>query len=184
MSTERPLQDSDDATINDTQKRDFGKLENGGDFDLDKSKEEGLGSNGVIGPGKPERTMVTLEPEDDPKQLPLARKWLAVLTISSAALCVTCTSSIVSEFVSWTVCNMGRCLYHVGGGGGGRRSTRFPCFKGGCDLGYKLIRRRPRMWASPAWAFVGVLWTKPCISCFLHHLLDIFLAGRLCAEYW
>lgn len=98
MSTERPLKDSDDATINDTRKRDSGKLENGGDFDRDTSKEEGLGSNGVAGAGKPERTMVTLEPEDDPKQLPLARKWLAVLTISSAALCVTCTSSIVSGF--------------------------------------------------------------------------------------
>lgn len=98
MSTRRPLQDSDDATISDAQKRDSGKLENGGDFDRDSPKEEELGSDGVAGAGKPERAMVTLEPEDDPKQLPLARKWLAVLTISSAALCVTCTSSIVSVF--------------------------------------------------------------------------------------
>jgi len=121
--TERPLQDSDDVTINDVQKRDSGKLEKGGDFGRDSSKEEGLGSNSVAGAaGNPKRTMVTLEPEDDPKQLPLARKWLAVLTISSAALCVTCTSSIVS------------------GGGGGRRSTRLSCFKRGCNIGCKSFR--------------------------------------------
>lgn len=36
---------------------------------------------------------VTLGPEDDPQQLPLLRRWLAVVTISCASVCVTCTSS-------------------------------------------------------------------------------------------
>ncbi|THH05837.1 hypothetical protein EW146_g9793 [Bondarzewia mesenterica] len=39
---------------------------------------------------------VTLEPEDDPQQLPLFRRWLAVITISSASVCVTCASSAAS----------------------------------------------------------------------------------------
>ena len=38
---------------------------------------------------------VTLSPEDDPQQLPLLRRWLAVVTISCASVCVTCTSSAV-----------------------------------------------------------------------------------------
>ena len=38
---------------------------------------------------------VVLEPDDDPKELPLFRKWLAVLTICSAALCTTFASSAV-----------------------------------------------------------------------------------------
>jgi len=39
---------------------------------------------------------VQLESEDDPQQLSLCRRWLAVATISSAALCVTCGSSVAS----------------------------------------------------------------------------------------
>jgi hypothetical protein len=39
---------------------------------------------------------VHLEPEDDPQQLSLCRRWLAVTTISSAALCVACASSLAS----------------------------------------------------------------------------------------
>jgi hypothetical protein len=41
--------------------------------------------------------LVVLEPEDDPQNKSLFRRWLAVLVISSAALCVTCASSIVSQ---------------------------------------------------------------------------------------
>jgi MFS family permease len=39
---------------------------------------------------------VTLEPENNPQNLSGIRKWTVVLVISSAALCVTCASSIVS----------------------------------------------------------------------------------------
>lgn len=45
--------------------------------------------------GKKGKTVVSLGPNEDPKSLPLARKWLIVLIMSSAALCTTCTSSIV-----------------------------------------------------------------------------------------
>ena len=38
---------------------------------------------------------VSLEPEDNPQELPLARRWLAVLCISAASICVTCASSMV-----------------------------------------------------------------------------------------
>ncbi|KAI0047960.1 MFS general substrate transporter [Auriscalpium vulgare] len=40
---------------------------------------------------------VTLEPEDDPQQLPLALRWLTVFTISTASLCVTSASSAAAE---------------------------------------------------------------------------------------
>jgi hypothetical protein len=39
---------------------------------------------------------VQLGPEDDPQELPLLRRWLAVATISGAALCVACASSVAS----------------------------------------------------------------------------------------
>ncbi|OAX40792.1 MFS general substrate transporter [Rhizopogon vinicolor AM-OR11-026] len=40
--------------------------------------------------------LVVLEPEDNPQNMSLFRRWLAVLVISSAALCVTCASSIAA----------------------------------------------------------------------------------------
>jgi hypothetical protein len=39
---------------------------------------------------------VQLERDDDPQELPLFRRWLAVATISGAALCVASASSIAS----------------------------------------------------------------------------------------
>jgi len=47
--------------------------------------------------------LVILDLEDNPQNLTLFRRWVAVLTISSAALCVTCASSIVSRFT----CHLG-----------------------------------------------------------------------------
>ncbi len=38
---------------------------------------------------------VVLEPAENPQELPLARRWLAVLCISTASICVTCASSMV-----------------------------------------------------------------------------------------
>lgn len=45
--------------------------------------------------GLNEKFEVMLEPQDDPKELPSIRKWLAVLTICSASLCTTFASSAV-----------------------------------------------------------------------------------------
>lgn len=42
--------------------------------------------------------LVTLEPEDDPKCMSTLRRWVAVVVISSAALCVACASSVVRVF--------------------------------------------------------------------------------------
>ena len=39
---------------------------------------------------------VFLNADEDPKQMSGMRRWIAVLVICSASLCVTCTSSIVS----------------------------------------------------------------------------------------
>lgn len=60
--------------------------------------ENGLGGNGATEEklnGKAVTVLSELDPEDDPKNLPLVRKWLAVAVISSAALCAAATSSIV-----------------------------------------------------------------------------------------
>jgi MFS family permease len=43
---------------------------------------------------------VTLDPEDDPQKFSSFRRWTALLVISSASLCVTCASSIVSFVAS------------------------------------------------------------------------------------
>ncbi|KAF8550116.1 MFS general substrate transporter [Imleria badia] len=40
--------------------------------------------------------LVTLDPEDDPRCMPTLRRWVAVLVISSASLCVTCASSVAA----------------------------------------------------------------------------------------
>lgn len=39
---------------------------------------------------------VSLEPAENPQELPLARRWLAVLCISTASVCVTCASSMAA----------------------------------------------------------------------------------------
>ena len=38
---------------------------------------------------------VSLEPADNPQELPLARRWLAVFCLSTASICVTCASYMV-----------------------------------------------------------------------------------------
>lgn len=38
---------------------------------------------------------VTMDPDDDPQRLSSFRRWLCVVTISLASVCVTCASSAV-----------------------------------------------------------------------------------------
>ncbi|KAI0771478.1 MFS general substrate transporter [Trametes elegans] len=47
-------------------------------------------------PRSPDDHQVQLEPADDPKNLPIWRKWLAVLVISVSSLCATFASSVAS----------------------------------------------------------------------------------------
>jgi hypothetical protein len=45
---------------------------------------------------------VLLEPSEDPQNLSPLRKWIVVIVISSASLCVTCASSVVGAiFRAW-----------------------------------------------------------------------------------
>lgn len=71
--------------------------------------------------------LVVLEPEDDPQNMSSFRRWLAVLIISSASLCVTCASSIAAFTeqgsaqtfnVSHEVTILGLSLFVVGLGSG------------------------------------------------------------------
>ncbi|KAH8108393.1 MFS transporter [Phellopilus nigrolimitatus] len=79
--------DTDDTSIANATRNasvDERKLENG------RPAHDSMGE-------KSEMKLVSLEPEDDPKNIPHFRKWLVVLVISSAALCATCTSSIAAS---------------------------------------------------------------------------------------
>ncbi|KIJ64167.1 hypothetical protein HYDPIDRAFT_175592 [Hydnomerulius pinastri MD-312] len=71
--------------------------------------------------------LVTLEPEDNPQNMSALRRWIAVLVISSASLCVTCASSVAaftetgtsqSFHVSHEVTILGISLYVTGLGAG------------------------------------------------------------------
>ena len=43
--------------------------------------------------------LVTLEAHDDPQNMAALRRWIAVLVISSGALCVTAASSVASNLM-------------------------------------------------------------------------------------
>ncbi|KAF9236541.1 major facilitator superfamily domain-containing protein [Melanogaster broomeanus] len=71
--------------------------------------------------------LVTLEPEDNPQNMSALRRWIAVLVISSASLCVTCASSVAAFteagiektfHVSQEVTILGVSLYVTGLGAG------------------------------------------------------------------
>ncbi|KAI0723437.1 MFS transporter [Earliella scabrosa] len=72
------------------------------DPDVEKSAKAPTEANkevaeGVLPPGaRSDRHLVQLEPEDDPKCLPLWRKWLAVLVICVSSLCATFASSVAA----------------------------------------------------------------------------------------
>jgi hypothetical protein len=52
---------------------------------------------------------VFLEPAENPQELTLVRRWLAVICISTTSICVTCASSMVRVFCFIT-CPQVRCL--------------------------------------------------------------------------
>lgn len=63
-----------------------------------------LGLGNVILQENGKLVLAELDPEDDPKNLPLLRKWVAVIVISTAAFCTACTSSIVSIVPPVSLC--------------------------------------------------------------------------------
>ncbi|KAI9451097.1 MFS general substrate transporter [Russula earlei] len=59
-------------------------------------------------PSEAEPYEVSLEPKENPQELPLVRRWLAVMCISSASICVTCASSMVRRVSvprAWDACS-------------------------------------------------------------------------------
>ncbi len=54
-------------------------------------------SSGADSDGSPSYE-VFLEPAENPQELSLVRRWLAVICISTASICVTCASSMVRTF--------------------------------------------------------------------------------------
>ncbi|KAL5525421.1 hypothetical protein ACEPAF_9291 [Sanghuangporus sanghuang] len=75
--------------LNFTEENDGTKLEK-----ADSRLRLGLGHAVLQENGK--LVLAELDPEDDPKNLPLFRKWLVVIVISTAAFCTACTSSIAT----------------------------------------------------------------------------------------
>jgi hypothetical protein len=69
------------------------------------SKENENPSGSPLNDQKSERIEVTLDPSEDPKNLSLLKRWTVVLVCCSAALCVTCSSSMVGLiFVASFMC--------------------------------------------------------------------------------
>ncbi|EKM59644.1 uncharacterized protein PHACADRAFT_137679 [Phanerochaete carnosa HHB-10118-sp] len=69
---------------------------------LDNDEEQDTSCAPPVSPIKPEQSKdhdpfeVTLEPEDDPKNLPSWRKWLVIFVISIGTLCATSASSMAA----------------------------------------------------------------------------------------
>jgi len=69
--------------------------------------------------------MVFLDDSEKPQNMTIARKWLIVVLISSAALCVTCASSMVSTLMFIVLRKKSTYLDHRGVFHGGRSGSRF-----------------------------------------------------------
>lgn len=54
--------------------------------------------------------LVTLEPEDNPQSMSTLRRWVVVLVISLASLCVTCASSVVRISYICTGCRLNNSI--------------------------------------------------------------------------
>ena len=130
---------------------------------------------------------VQLEPEDDPQQFSLCRRWLAVATISGAGLCVACASSIASICDLVPVLGVGAsCLDHLHSLLSGffdcrRRGTTISCGKRSSDLGYQLICHRSRHRPSLFRTAFGSIWPKHHLSCVIHSLFRLYIPGCFCS---
>ena len=131
------------------------------------------------------RYEVQLEPEDDPQQLPLYRRWLAVATISSAALCVTCASSVAS--ICNKVLESGPATQQILALSGGFyyrcRGTSVSCGKRSCNLGNQLVCHGPRHRPSLFRAVVGTVWSKHRLPCVLHLVFRLYVPRRICTGH-
>jgi hypothetical protein len=130
---------------------------------------------------------VQLERDDDPQELPLFRRWLAVATISGAALCVAGASSIASVsntkrtyhslellyLCTITGCFHGRC-----------RVSTIPCGKRSSNLGDQPLCHWSRHRSPLFRAIVRSLRTEHCLSGVIHSFLRLYVSCRLCTRHW
>lgn len=126
---------------------------------------------------------VQLEPEDDPQQLSLCRRWLAVATISSAGLCVACASSIASicdlvfhQFLKPS-CSLSGLFYCR------RCGARVQCGKRSGDLRNQYICHWSRHRSSPFRTTFGSVWSKHRLSCIIHSLFRLHIPGCFCTQH-
>ncbi len=130
---------------------------------------------------------VRLEPEDDPHQLSLCRRWLAVATISGASLCVACASSLASIHSSATRMQTSYLNYFCSLSGRfycRRRGTTVSCRKRSSNPGNQLICHGPRHWSSPLRAPVRSVWPNHRLSCVVHPLFRPHVPRRFCPSHW
>jgi len=85
---------------------------------------------------------VFLEPAENPQELSLARRWLAVICISTASICVTWASSMVRvcSFVTFLSSKVALLSRTTGGVRGGACSKRIPCEQGSCHSRRESLR--------------------------------------------
>lgn len=123
---------------------------------------------------------VSLELSDDPQQRSLLRKWLTVLVISSAALCVACASSVVRILPLNLSLVMLTCLGVILGSWPCKGVPRLPW---GYDFIDQPFRFGIRSWTTTDWSSIRNLWEKYRLSCVVHALLCIFLASCFCTKH-
>ena len=120
--------------------------------------------------------LTKLDESEDPTCFSTARKWLIVLVICSAALCTTCTSSIVCLSRHSFSLALTRA---IGINSGGRRTKDIPCLTGGRHPRHLLVRRGHGYRSSLSRAPLRVLRSRTHLLGVLRHLLCILLSRRL-----
>lgn len=128
---------------------------------------------------------VFLEDEELPQHLSMPRKWMAVVVIGSAALCVTCASSMVSGSLIGHICflSLRHCCNPLGRLYGERRISRFSrrahCINPLDQSVHLGVRNR----SFNLWPTVGSIWTKLGLLGVLLLVFCFQLASNICTRY-
>lgn len=75
-------------------------------LDIAQNDKESKERDEQTSTGSDDAFQVTLEHDDDPKNLPVLRKWLILLVVCCGSLCATCASSMVRLLRSFVRNNM------------------------------------------------------------------------------
>lgn len=123
---------------------------------------------------------VSLDAEIDPKNIPLWRKWLAVLVINAGAICVSSSSSMVvlqRDYVGLL------CLHFIITGGFRPTSncSRISYIRGSDSARCQLVHHRPRYGTFPSGCNSGTCRPETYIPWIVLSPLGLHVACCLCS---